>query len=225
MIRQPISAEARRRLRAAWADLQADADRILAAWDGIPQLLAMNCLRRGQVRDRAVRRVVTAMSGAGSPVWQDGPRFGWRVLAPHAEVPGATGVSPHSDRQPAIAVELLAINAGLPKQRASFGMAVTQHALGRFVDRAGDGADTKSAIAKAHDALLTLQPQEAGRALALRNLILPAAGGAFLATPSALATGPMVVCRTWVSEEQTHARQDIDLAAWRRLMGLAGETD
>lgn len=140
----------------------------------------------------------------------------WRFLQPIEALPGAL----HA--QPGVVMQAILVGAlerpGLAVE--PFGIAFAAHALGRLFDRGGPAVDPITAMLAAHDALVALGLIEGAQVYALPSVTLPAAGGAFLATPRRVGptAAPLAVCRSWVSGDQLRTDQDATVAAWRGLL-------
>lgn len=170
--------------------------------------MASAAVRKGVGATAALNRVCNRLPMP--PVSRAPRRAVWRFLQP------LQGPEP-----PAIAVRaaLLGAENRPPLTIENFGMLVTRHALARLFDQF-NGTDLCGAIIEAHNALLTLPPQEGEELFALNNIVLPAGPGAFLVEPRArLGTdAPMAVCKTWLSNDQLREHQLRDLATWSEFV-------
>ena len=205
---RPISAEAQGRLRALYASLGADADRLETAVRRVPRELCQDVRRKfGRGADRALDQVVCRIT---APVLARERRYvAWRYLKP---APG--------DRQ-GVAVMLVTLNAAsLPGLHGrTFGLTVTHHALGRLLDRSCFRIDPVQAVVAAHDALLALSPDEGTQLFGLADFMLPTPSGAFLMSPPTTDyAGPMSIARTWVDADQLDERQERYARAWARVI-------
>jgi hypothetical protein len=217
-----VSVEARGRLRVLWAQLEAEACRIETAAYNVPRPWLVAAARKGKVgAARAMARIVAGMPV--QPFFSERGIAAFRYLKPVAEVPAAIGGEFDSgDQQQAIVMQAVLINSGRVGRlsREPFGAIFTFHALGRLLDRSGFAADPIAAMFEAHDALLVLPPTEGRKVLDLQHVRLPAAGGAFLATIRHVGTGeaPLVVARTWLSQDQLRDDQAADVSLWHDLI-------
>ena len=203
----PISTEARRRLRLLSAELAANAARIELAARWIPAELTRDARRKfSKGAASAVEQIVRSIPVP--PLVRDCRSATWRYLR-------------SSPERRAIDVRALVLNGEGPPglRRRSFGLTLSQHALGRLLDRSLMKADPVRAALEAHDALLALDPNEGRRLFALPKFLLPGRGGAFLMAPSC-ADGDMAlaIARTWIHHDQLDADQQLHADAWAQLL-------
>ncbi|MGD0108481.1 MAG: hypothetical protein ABSC06_31240 [Rhodopila sp.] len=102
----------------------------------------------------------------------------------------------------------------------TFGMAATEHAVARLLDRSGFRADPVATMLEAHAALTEVDQDNGQRMFDLKNAQLPTATGAFLATPGRFGpdAAPLMVCRTWLPADQLFEDQAGTREAWRILL-------
>ena len=104
-------------------------------------------------------------------------------------------------------------------RRKPFGLSVTDHALGRVLDRTAMSGDPAQAVIEAHDALLALEPAEGFRLFALPKFLLPTRDGAFLVSSCSTSDDtPMSIARSWIAHDQLHGDQERDVGAWAQLL-------
>jgi hypothetical protein len=216
----PVSAEARGRTRAMCAALDATATRIGAGISRLPLRATNPACWKGPIGTaRALDRIAGAM-----PVPPDlrGPAVAiWRYLAPVSTLPS---MDPDETPKPGVVVmAVIARRRGRMVRCESFGAAYTLHAIGRLLDRSGFRADPIAAMMESHNALTVLPTHEGTQIFDLRNVELPAAGGAFLASPGRFGpdAAPLAIARTWVAGTMTFPQQDRHLEAWRELLESA----
>jgi hypothetical protein len=143
----------------------------------------------------------------------------WRYLCPLSEIPDA-------DDEPAqrcIAVKaVIARHKKPPRKPELLGLIVTAHALGRLFDRGGFDLDATAAIFDAHNALLVLTPEEGAALWALEDssIPLPAGPGFFVGKSRVVGDiqPPVIICRTWLHDDQAKARSAANAEAWRLLL-------
>ena len=201
-----VSTEARRRVRLLCAELKTEAARIELVARRIPAELARDArCKFSKGAGQAVRRIVAAIPA--SPLLCNHRSASWRYLRPAPE------------RQ-TVDVMLLRLNGdGEPGLRwKPFGLTVSQHALGRLLDRSQMGADPAQAVLAAHDALLALEPADGYRLFALPKFLLPTKYGAFLVSPCSTDDTPMAIARSWIHADQHYDDQQRDADAWTRLL-------
>jgi hypothetical protein len=217
--RNPVSAEARGRVRLLWASLEADAARMEAAINRVPQKTRNPTTWKGRVgTERAIQRIVAAMPVA--PELRGPQMVLWRYLAPVVALPTVDDADAEPTRPGFIVKAIIAGRRMRPCRPELFGAAFTVHAVGRLLDRSAFRADPTSAMLEAHAALAAVAPMDGDKLFDLDNLEMPAADGAFLATPCRIGPeeSPLAVARTWVSTGQTHPQQDRHLAAWTEFL-------
>jgi hypothetical protein len=219
---RPVSNEARGKVRALMADLEIDAATMIRAFSKIPTR-TLNCPEwKGKVgAQRAINRIIAAMPRP--PDLRLERTVIWRFLRPVAVVPHDPGSQDKVDRPGLEVVGIVAAHRARPARPSSFGLAVTTHACGRLIDRSTREIDVAAAIYESHDCLLALPGIEGEAIFNLKELILPASDGMFLANPFHIAAGnvPIAVARTWVSSDMAHKRQTADLSVWHRLLEQA----
>lgn len=148
------------------------------------------------------------------------PRFVfWRYLCPLSELPDAAD----EPAQQCIAVKAVIARHGKPAGKPELlGLIVTAHALGRMFDRGGFDLDAATAIFDAHDALLVLTQEEGAALWALgdSSIPLPAGPGFFVGESRSVGhiQPPVIVCRTWLHDDQASARRVATAEAWRLLL-------
>jgi hypothetical protein len=143
----------------------------------------------------------------------------WRYLCPLSEIPDAAD----EPAQPCIAVKVvIARHRRPPSGPVLLGLIVTAHALGRMFDRGGVDLDAAAAIFDAHNALLVLTPEEGAAlwALADTSIPLPAGPGFFIGESRVVGDiqPPVIICRTWLHDDQASARRVANADAWRLLL-------
>jgi hypothetical protein len=211
-----ISVEARGRTRQLLRDLEASGSEMRRRLARVPGKLLCGQDWKGLTgARRAMDRIVAIV---GQPPDLRNPKFLiYRFLDVIETVPG----DPPEASQRCIVVRGLVAGSKFPRQGGDlFGCAATGHAVGRLFERSGFNADPVQAILAAHDALLCLQPAEVSQIFALSEVVLPAAGGVWLARPRIVGAhaSPLTICRTWVPRDQLHAQQEASLAAWAQLL-------
>jgi hypothetical protein len=217
--RAPVSSEASGQLRMLLAGMEAGAAIITRAVAKIPSELFDGSRWKGRVGTaRAIERICSAMPRA--PDHRTDRVAIWRYLQPLVELPGAD-----DDDQRRSGVMMFGIIAERKRRRRRiepFGIAFTTHAIGRLIDRSNFTADPERAMFDSHDALMALPALEFDRAFNLPDIVLPAAGGMFLARSRriGLNDAPLMVCNTWVHADQAFQTQQADLSAWATFMGL-----
>jgi hypothetical protein len=215
--RPPVSAEARGRTRAMCATLDATAARIASAIARLPPGGTNPACWKGRVGTaRAIDKITRAMPVP--PDLYDATMAVWRYLRPVPALPSADPDEP--PRPGVVMMVVIAGRRGRLVRCETFGAAFTLHAVGRLLDRSGFQADPVAAMLEAHAALAAVPPQDGERLFDLRAAELPAAGGAFLASPGRFGpdAAPLAIARTWVAGSQTFPQQDRHLAAWRTLL-------
>jgi hypothetical protein len=130
------------------------------------------------------------------------------------QVPGEDGLS-----HPGVMVRAIFAGRHSFLRSEPFGLFVSEHALGRMVDRAPTETDPVKAVLQAHDALMALHPTEGDRIFALDDITLAAGPGAFLVSPGTMPDGsPMATARTWIFDGQAFDDQTLHIRDWRRLL-------
>lgn len=220
-----ISAEARGRLRLLVTQLENDARRIERAADALPRRMLRDLALKSEIgRARTLARILAMMPVP--PFHSDGRRLAWRYLKPTARVPAAAGAPDQAaDEQACVTMYAVLVNSG-GRPRVSvepFGAAFTRHCLGRLLDRSGMRADPVDAMFAAHDELARLGAEQGAETFGQADFLVPAAGGAFSATPRRVGArqSPLAVCRTWFDADMVHADQAVRLAAWREITDQA----
>jgi hypothetical protein len=143
----------------------------------------------------------------------------WRYLFPLSEIPYAAD----EPAQQCIAVKAVIARHKMPARRPELlGLIVTAHAVGRMFDRGGFDLDAATAIFDAHNALLVLTPEEGAALWALRDssIPLPAGPGFFVGESRVVGDiqPPVIICRTWLHDDQARARSVANAEAWRLLL-------
>jgi hypothetical protein len=141
----------------------------------------------------------------------------WRWLRPYDAIPGADGEAP----QPCLAVRALVGARRRPSGGPEFfGLCVTTHAVGRFLDRTAFEFDVGTALFAAHDALLVLDRNEGSKVYGAGNVVLPAGPGYFLAKPAIVGKhqSPIQVARTWLHVDQGKQEHVTNAQAWASLV-------
>ena len=200
------SIEARRRLRLLREALD---DRVKALSDAAASIPASTLrdvhFRTSRRRDQAMQAILRTMGER--PMLQERRGAMWRLFRP-------------IDGQ--IVVEALTFgleSAGFTQRE--FALGFNDHAILRLMDRTSFQIDPVLAMATAHSALLTLDPQEGRQMFELRDIRLPTECGMFLSTvrqATSADDGPFTTARTWVGIDQMHDDQTEDLHAWERLL-------
>ena len=90
------------------------------------------------------------------------------------------------------------------------------------VRRGGFDLDAAAAIFDAHNALLVLTPEEGAALWALgdSSIPLPAGPGFFVGESRVVGDiqPPVIICRTWLHNDQVSARRAANAEAWRLLL-------
>jgi hypothetical protein len=202
-----LSTEARVATRRVWREMALAADRVQAAIAALSRVTLANAA----AKDPIVARRAAAFIKKRIPaqlVLEDGARLAWRYLCP---VDDLTLVMR--------AVLLNAPGRGIIETEP-FGATYSHHCIARYHDRAGHQADAVEEMHQAHGALLRLEPAEGDAMFALRRLMLPSSGGAFIARPTLGNADhpPLARCWTWISSDMMFEDQDGTLKLWRRLL-------
>jgi hypothetical protein len=147
------------------------------------------------------------------------PRFVfWRHLCPLSEIPDAAD----EPAQQCIAVEAVTARQKKPARKPELlSLIVMAHAVGRMFDRGGFDLDGAAAIFDAHNALLVLTPEDAALwALEDSSIPLPAGPGFFVGESRVVddIQPPVIICRTWLHDDQVSARRVANAEAWRLLL-------
>jgi hypothetical protein len=211
MTRPPVSAEAFGVLRMLWKQLEADAARITKAVEAVPPAMAAAAVRKGIGSRAAIDRVCGRLP---IPLMaRTRRRAVWRFLAPIDRA-----------EPPALAVKGILLGAANrpPLTIEDFGLMITRHSLGRLYDQAGAGADLPAAIIEAHNHLAVLPPSEGGKVFALNEITLPAGPGVFLVRPRGHGDdAPMMIAKTWISNDQLGQAQSRDVATWAEFVAAS----
>jgi hypothetical protein len=144
----------------------------------------------------------------------------WRFLQPVDALPILGDRENEAPRAGIVVMGMVATRPGRLVRAQTFGIGFSLHALGRLLDRSAFRADPIAAMLEAHNAVAALNLEDGERVFGLAAVELPAAAGAFLATPCRFGSDsiPMAVARTWIAGGQTFPQQDQHLEAWRRLL-------
>ena len=212
----PISREAKGRVRLLLAEIASEADRMKRAFAKVPPALLTGSEWKGATGSRrAIDRLVALMPRP--PDLRRDRLVLWRFLDELPAIPGASDEFP----QPCIAVRaIIAQHKKAARGTGLFGLVTTLHALHRLHDRSGFSVDAGAVVFEAHNALLALDSTEGGQIFSLDEITLPAGPGFFVGKPRIVGAlqDPIVICRTWLADDQANAKRVSDATAWRSLL-------
>ena len=147
--------------------------------------------KSGAGRARNLDRIATALRDAPLVRTARLLIYRYHVSRPHPlHMPGDTLLG-HMPRD-GIETRLLAFGAianGLSRADDSWFLAVSDHAIGRLLQRGAE--EPRNAMLAAHDALLSVTAGELSLALERERIVLPTASGAFLANVSLITKDPL----------------------------------
>jgi hypothetical protein len=216
--RTPVSHEARGLVRLLMERAEAESVRIERAVRSLPVTWMDGTRWRGTKGSKRVIERICAQMPCPPDLLVPRAVF-WRYLSPLPRIPDAA----HEPAQPCIAVKaVFARHKKPPRKPELLGLIVTAHALGRLFDRGGFDLDAAAAIFDAHNALLVLTPEEGAALWALgdSSIPLPAGPGFFVGESRVVGDiqPPVIICRTWLHDDQARARSAANAEAWRLLL-------
>jgi hypothetical protein len=216
--RTPVSHEARGLVRLLMERAEAESARIERAVRSLPVTWMDGTRWKGTTGSKRVIERICARMPRPPDLLVPRAVF-WRYLCPLSEIPDAAD----EPAQQCIAVKAVIARHRKPARKPELcGLIVTTHALGRMFDRGGFDLDAVNAIFDAHNALLVLTPEEGAALWALGDTTIPLpAGPGFFVGESRIVGDiqpPVIICRTWLHDDQVSARRAANAEAWRLLL-------